>query len=202
MGTAVAEKLRRHRSIPPGRSPTRPCPNPKCSNRIYLTGLECPRCKTQIPPEERNIDNIHCPECREFIPSDSEECPKCGHRIHPIETPRTRIQDDTTRKRYADDFVSERQKGESLRSAIAEKQEDQVTTEKVKKIGLTWSDALKISVAIAVSPFIHSLLSNTVEAVHPYLSEYVPILVNGIQSAWLHFREMACTFGLFGINCT
>lgn len=212
----MADRLRRYRGIPPDRSPTKPCPNPKCSNLLYLTDHECRRCGTVIPKQDRTPDNTPCPHCWEFIPADSQVCPKCGFPVyHPLppekESPPQTVEEKllaTLDKRPA--TLPDKQPIPTIPIEKAPSRPKQTAPTKEKttaphypppspfplpyaptstpsKHTITWIDAFKISVAIAVAPFVQQFLSYTVETAQN-------------PATWLWLQQLACQLQ-WATNC-
>ena len=179
--------LRRHESIKPGRSPTKPCPNPKCGNWLYLTDHECFRCGTIIPKEDRTPTNLPCPHCREFIPVDSTYCPKCGAQVYkqpepepppppkpkpkprptmlppdgwkfPI-TPAHKISAPSKPKAPAPPSPTLANNPSATATDNSQVQ-SLAPLPSSHRVTIGWVDAFKISIAVAVAPFIHALLVN------------------------------------------
>lgn len=188
-GTSMTNRLRRHQSIPRGRSPTRICPNPKCNNRLYLTDHQCKRCGTLIDKAaDRTPDNVPCPHCREFIPFDSETCPKCKKPTYrPPPTPETRptvlpdrpwIPTSPTKKVSVPPPSIDKPP-----AVIPDNTQEKPSTTPLpsSENRITWMDSFKISIAVA--PFIHTLLVNLSKTTLPYWTHYI------------------CTLGMFGITC-
>lgn len=207
----MAKRLRRHQSIPREHSPTKPCPNPKCRYKLYLTDHECSRCGTIIKREERTPDNLHCPHCREFIPTNSKACPKCGKQVYKLPlTPKSsptklppdnwRIPLSPTKKvsvlpKNEVPAASPSPPASDLSSSTSDSIQAQFpTSPPSNQNSITWLDAFKISIAVAVAPFIHALLANISETVQPYWTHFSTVLVN-------EGREVICTVGLFSSNC-
>ena len=164
-GTAMSDKLRRHHSIPKGRSPTKPCPNPRCKHEIFLTALECPRCKIQIRPEDRKLENIPCPYCREFIPAASENCPKCNRKIY---RPRSVSKLGKPTTLPAPTIGKPTPDPPSSASQTPARADNRIDSPANRNI-VTWADTFKIMLAVACAPIARSFLLYGLEAARSYL---------------------------------
>ncbi len=196
----MADRLKRYRGIPPDRSPKRPCPNPKCNHHLYLTDHECSRCGTVIPKQDRTPDNIHCSHCWEFIPADSKVCPKCGFPVYnplppdevkPISTLEKRPTTSPIKPQVPIAPVKKTSTPSKQTTSIEEKISaphypppspfplPYTPTSTPSRHTITWMDAFKISVAIAVAPFVQKFLSYTVETAQN-------------PATWLQLQQLAC----------